>query len=92
MNVINNDKAGHNKISSFLFKFERSNIPIVLALILLFCSMLVLTVSSRSVNEVMNQESSTNYANSSFANSLMSYAYILILVGLVWKFTKYLRK
>lgn len=92
MNVINNDKADHNRMSNFLFKLDRSNIPIVLALILLLCSMLVLMVSSRSVTDVMNQESSTNYVNSYFANNLMSYAYVLLLIGLVWKFILYVKK
>jgi hypothetical protein len=92
MNVISNDKSGHNRIFNYLFKFEKSNIPIVLAFILLLGSMLMITISPRSIIEVMNQESTTNYANSSFANSLMSYAYILLLVGLVWKFAKYIMK
>jgi hypothetical protein len=92
MNVISNDKSGHNRISNYLFKFEKSNIPIVLAFILMLGSMLMITISPRSIIEVMNQESTTNYVNSSFANSLMSYAYILLLVGLVWKFAKYIMK
>jgi hypothetical protein len=92
VNITRNNKAGHNRISSLLFKFDKSNVPIFLALILLLCSMLILTVSPRSINEVMNQESSTFYSNSGLANSLLSYAYILLLVGLVWKFVKYVRK
>lgn len=92
MNVINNYKSGYNRISNYLFKFEKSNIPIVLAFILMLGSLLMVTISPRSISEVMNQESTTNYAYSSFANSLMSYAYILLLVGLVWKFAKYIMK
>jgi hypothetical protein len=92
MNVINSYKSGYNRISNYLFKFEKSNIPIVLAFILMLSSLLMVTISPRSISEVMNQESTTNYAYSSFANSLMSYAYILLLVGLVWKFAKYIMK
>jgi hypothetical protein len=92
MNVINNDKSGYNRILNYLFRFEKSNIPIVLAFILMLCSMIMITTSPRSISEVMNQESTTNYAYSSFANSLLSYAYILLFVGLIWKFAKYIMK
>ena len=92
MNFTSSVRGGHNRISSLLLKVDKSSVPIFLAMILLLCSMFVLTVSPRSINEVMNQESSTFYSNSGLANSLLSYAYILLIFGLVWKFVKYVRK
>jgi ABC-type uncharacterized transport system permease subunit len=79
-------------LSNFLSKFDRTNIPILLALFLMIASMLLLTVSPSSVYEVMNPESSTNFANSSSANNLMSLAYLLLFIGLGWKFIEYIRK
>jgi hypothetical protein len=88
MTSLNDAKS---KALHFLLKFDKSNFPILLGLILLLYSMLLLITSPDSKLGLLNTESTNNLLNSSFANNVMTYAYLLFLAGLVWKFVLYLQ-
>jgi hypothetical protein len=80
-----------NKARYFLSKFDKSNFPILLGLVLLLYSMILLITSPESQWDLLNTESTNNLLYSSSANNVMTYAYLLFLIGVVWKFVQYLQ-